>query len=147
MFRNIRKCGIIIICMFEHHIQFNTQEVFEKKNRLCIPRFLSSLFVLASPIYLAAFFFFFFFFPPSSPPSSGASAASSPPPALASAGFSSTTFSSPPPATKSPQTVLPSRKPSSSISNSPKMSSTSAAENLSPHLVRAHLQLNYIYGF
>ena len=141
MFRNIRKCGIIIICMFEHHIQFNTQEVCEKKNRVCIALFLSSLFVLASPIYLAAFFFFFFFFPPSSPPSSGASAASSPP-ALASAGFSSTTFSSPPPATKSPQTVLPSRKPSSSISNSPKMSSTSAAENLSPHLVRAHLQLD-----
>ncbi len=89
-------------------------------------------------VYLAAFFFFFFFLPPSSPPSSGAAAAS-PPASSAAAGFSSSFFSSPPPATKREHMALPSRKPSSSISNSPKMSSTSAAENLSPHLVRAHL--------
>jgi len=114
----------------------------------------------AKVIYLAAFFFFFFFLPPSSPPSSGA-AASPEASSLASAfsyhsitlniqghekciasNLTSSFFSSPPPATNRPQTALPLRNPSSSISNSPKISSTSAAENLSPNLVRAHLNFS-----
>ncbi len=87
-------------------------------------------------VYFAAFFFFL---PPSSPPSSGVAAASLPA-SSAAAGFSSSIFSSPPLAMKREHMALQSRKPTSSILNSPKMSSTSAAENLSPHLVRAHLR-------
>merc|ERR1711935_961791 len=70
-------------------------------------------------IYLAAF-------------SAGASAGAS-----SAGGGASSFFSSPPPATKSPITSLEAMKPSSSTSNSPKISSTSALLNLSPKFMRA----------
>merc|ERR1712153_115302 len=83
-------------------------------------------------IYLEAFFFFFFLAPSSAASSAGASAGAS-----SAGGGASSFFSSPPPATKSPITSLEAMKPSSSTSNSPKISSTSALLNLSPKFMRA----------
>merc|ERR1711935_522397 len=89
-------------------------------------------------IYLAAFFFFFFFLAPSSAASSaGASAGAS-----SAGGGASSFFSSPPPATKSPITSLEAIQPSSSTSNSPKISSTSALLNLSPKFMRARRNIS-----
>merc|ERR1712029_326365 len=80
-------------------------------------------------IYLAAFFFFFFFFFESSSSSGGASTTSG--------GGVGSFFSSSLTATKRPITSLVLMQYSSSISNSPKMSSISALVILSPQVMRA----------